>query len=397
MKILLINHFPLTGSGSGVYTENLANSLTKKGHEVKIILPENIKVTNDKIHPVYFKNNEIIKNQLPFNFPCFTTHPRSTQTFYELNDEQLTQYISAFKKVIEEEIKNFNPDIIHAGHIWVLTSLATKYNIPVITTAHGTDLIGYSKDSRYHKYALDAAMNSSEIITISKKNNDLVKSIFPFATDKTTLIPNGYNPDIFYKEKLNKEQVLNELGINKNYKKIVCFAGKFTEAKGIDILLKAAQIYEDEETLTLLAGNGELFDEMKKLANDLRLKNTIFLGNQPHNILRKIYNIADVSVVPSRNEAFGLVVIEALGCQTPVIGTNEGGIKDIINNDVGIVFPKNDYVTLAKEILKVLNKEKIFNNEYIGKYAEENYTQDITTDKLIKIYEKHINSKVKKL
>ena len=103
MKILLINHFPLEGSGSGVYTKNIAKSLIKKGHEVCIIMPENITnydiIDNIKIHPVYFKDKEIIEGQLPFNFPCFTTHPRSIENFFDMDDDKIDKYISSFDGV----------------------------------------------------------------------------------------------------------------------------------------------------------------------------------------------------------------------------------------------------------------------------------------------------------
>ena len=63
--------------------------------------------------------------------------------------------------------------------------------------------------------------------------------------------------------------MLKSLGINKNYEKIVSFVGKLTNFKGIDILLKACKIYEDENTLTVIAGNGELFEELNQLKRDL--------------------------------------------------------------------------------------------------------------------------------
>ena len=88
MKILFLNHLPLVGSGSGVYTTNLAKSLILLGHEVCSIMPENeTKNVYDetfkgiKMHPVYFKNEEEIDGQLDFNFPCFTSHPRSSFNF----------------------------------------------------------------------------------------------------------------------------------------------------------------------------------------------------------------------------------------------------------------------------------------------------------------------------
>lgn len=93
MKILLTNHFPLKGSGSGVYVENIAKELVRNGHEVCIIMPENTtkikKINNVKIHPVYFKRKEKIEGQLDFNFPCFDSHPRSNELFSKISDEQI--------------------------------------------------------------------------------------------------------------------------------------------------------------------------------------------------------------------------------------------------------------------------------------------------------------------
>ena len=81
MKILLVNHFPLVGSGSGIYVMNIAKNLEQKGHQVCIIMPENTTkidvIKNVKIHPVYFLREEKIQGQLSFNFPCMDPHPRS--------------------------------------------------------------------------------------------------------------------------------------------------------------------------------------------------------------------------------------------------------------------------------------------------------------------------------
>lgn len=383
------------GSGSGVYTQTIANSLIKNNNQVCIIMPENKiienNISNIKLHPVYFKNEENINGSLPFNFPCFTTHPRSSKTFYNLTDEELDLYMKAFDKAIKEEIDTFKPDIIHAGHIWILPYLATKYNIPLVITAHGTDLIGYEKDPRFRKYANQAFDKAKYIITISNKNQKLVKEIFKY--DKSILIPNGYNADLFFKKHIEKNNFLQHFNIKNKYDKIVLFVGKFTYFKGIDILLKATSIYENEKTLTILAGNGELLNDMKYLANKLNLKNTVFIGNQPHDVLNKLYNIADVSIVPSRNEAFGLVIIEALACGTPVIGSNDGGIPDIIHNKIGMLFEPENYHDLANKIIQVLNNEKDFNRDYIAKYTKDTFSQDIFITQLTDIYKQSIIKK----
>lgn len=388
MKILLINHFPLTGSGSGVYNMTIANALIKKGHEVRIIAPENIKINDKLVHPVYFTDKEEIEGALPFNFPCFTTHPRSTTTFYDLTDSELSLYEDAFYKAIYEEINTFKPDIIHASHIWILSYVASKFDVPLVITAHGTDLIGYQKEPRFREEANIAADKAYEIVTISEDNQKAVLDTFKGIENKVTLIKNGYDTSIFYKEDCIRKDVLKHFGILKEYKNVVSFAGKFTHFKGIDLLLKAASIYQNEDTLTLLCGNGQLFEEMKELSKSLGLKNIVFLGNRPHEELRKIYSIADVSLVPSRNEAFGLVVIEALACGTPVIGTNQGGIAEILNDKVGMTFEPEDYEDLAKKIQLVLDKKVVFDRDIVHNYAYDNYSEDELIKPLIKIYEK---------
>lgn len=397
MKILIINHFPLNGSGSGVYVQNIINSLKKKNHEICVIVPSNstsyLEIDGVKMHPVYFTGNEKIIDSLSFNFPCFTTHPYSTQSFYDLTDTDIELYKDAFRRAIEEEIKNFKPDIIHSQHIWTLSALASNYDIPLIVTAHGTDIIGYKKDSRFKEDVNAVLNNSSYIITVSKDNYDLINNLFSTIKNKNIFIKNGYNSDIFYPKKYDREEILKELGINKNYDKIISFAGKLTYIKGVDILLKAASIYEKEGILTLVAGDGELRDELIKLKEELNLKNVIFLGNVKHDILRKIYNIADISVVTSRKEAFGLVAVEALACSTPVIATNTGGLKEIINNKVGVKIDVDDYKSLALEVINIIDGKYKFDRDYIGKYAKDNYCQDYMIDNLLEIYNNAIKKK----
>ena len=111
MKVLLINHFPLAGSGSGTYTKNLAVHLAERGHEVAILLPENTEefdeVPGVRLRPVYFTpedGSSAPDGALPFNFPCFTTHPRSTMTFGDLSSAEFSNYMEAFNRVLQEEI-----------------------------------------------------------------------------------------------------------------------------------------------------------------------------------------------------------------------------------------------------------------------------------------------------
>ena len=397
MKILFINHLPLVGSGSGVYTVNLAKALVKAGHEISIIIPENEtkNVQNDefknfKLHPVYFKNEEEIPGQLDFNFPCFTSHPRSSFNFYDLTKDQYNNYCEAFDKAIQEEIKNFKPDIIHSGHIWVLSAIACKYNIPVVVTSHGTDIIGMQNGTRFNKDVEFIAQKAKKIISVSQDNYNLIKSFFP--NINPIIISEGYDPKIFSIQNFDKAELLEKYGIKYSNQKIVLYAGRLSYLKGVDILLNAAKLYESKENIiTIIAGNGALRKELKILSKKLELKNVYFIGHKSHRTLKKLYNIADVFAMPSRQEAFGLVAVEALACGLPVVCSEIGGMKDFINKNVGKLIKSEDEKELANALLYVIHNKHKYNKEDLSMYAKDNFAQEKTINKLMQLYNEVIN------
>ena len=389
MRVLLMDHFPLQGSGSGVYTVNIARALVRKGHEVCIIMPENevlaeLDVDGIRLHPVYF--DSCSADALDFDFPCFTTHPRSVMTFYELDNAQVAAYEGVFRAAIEDEIAAFDPDVIHCGHIWLQASYAADYGIPLIITAHGTDLIGFQKSERFREQARKAFDTADAIITISKDSTALVNKLFG-EPEKVHLVRNGYDPTVFYPDESSVAEVLTRFDIDGDYDDIVSFAGKFAHFKGIDILLNAAALYERDGVATIIAGDGELFGEMTALAKELGLRHVHFVHNQPHDVLRHLYSCATVSLLTSRNEPFGLVAIEALACGAPVIASDEGGPLDIITPEVGLLFQSENPEDLAREVQLVLDGDIDFDREEVARYALENYSQDVSIDELIALYE----------
>lgn len=401
MRVLLINHFPLDGSGSGTYIKNIAQQLIKLGHEACIIMPENIEVKSKgiRLHPVYFTGEEKIKGALDFNFPCFTTHPRSDTTFDMLSEKELKEYIAAFDDALKEEIEKFKPDIIHAQHIWILSFLAVKYNVPCVITSHGTDLMGYDNWPQFREYADIAANRCKMVISISKDNDDYTKKIFPVVKDKTVLLKNGYNDLIFYPQNFDKNEIMNKYGIKYDGEQIVLFAGKLTGFKGVDTLLFAAKQYEqnpENKLITLIAGSGKDGKKLRELAAELQLKKTHFLGNRSQEQLAELYNIADVFAMPSRREPFGLVALESMACGTAVVATNQGGLPDFVNEQVGHLININDADALCSAILEEISAEKFDpkRREYIAKYAKENYSQSVVISELIDIYESLIKENV---
>ena len=426
-KILIVTAFPTHGAGSGALITTQAKSYVEDGHKVVIITGNNRtnfdKLDGVRYHIVPFtaetENPEKIEGQCPFNYLMFTTHTESTANFWNVSLEQIEEYNKAFRKAISEEVEKFHPDIIHAQHNWLTSSICNNFNIPVALTIHGTDLMGYIRageelqkvqeqieekkkefeqnkdkiklnnlqiieeiykksaskaeimtelkealktkklvctkselaeliklyDSKklynlYRKEAEKSAKQSERIIVISDAQEKQFNNLFPGNEEKVRLLENGYDTKVFYQDKtVKREDIVPSLigKENSDYDHMVLFVGKFADFKGIDALLDSARIYEKEgkkqgmKIATIIVGSGVLDDKLRNQAQTLQLENTDFVGRKKHDDIFKLQNLPDVSLIPSRNEPFGLVVIEGTACGHPVIATNSGGIPGILN------------------------------------------------------------------
>lgn len=296
-------------------------------------------------------------------------------------------YIDKYVEVVQEEADSFKPDIIHAQHLWITPYAAMLTGLPYVITAHGTDLKGFVKDDRYHSFAIEAAANAEMIVTISKQVDGETEQLYKVPKEKRALILNGYDESLFRPLDLSREEILEGFDVTEETDCVVAFAGKLTHFKGVDVLLKAAKHYEKTpcgRVTTLIAGNGELYGDLMRMKEELNLERVHFLGHVSQETLVKMYNIADVSVVPSRTEPFGLVAIEALACGTPVVGTNQGGLPDFIDHKVGCLVEVEDDLELAEAIMAEL---KNTNKEERGAYCADYAVQGFSLEHSIKAVE----------
>ena len=285
MKVLLINHFPLEGSGSGTYTKNIALHLRKRGHEVCVIFPENrpvLMLPGIRMFPVMFSAGKASWSSLPFNFPCFTTHPQSRTTFADLSSGELAQYLTLFSSVLRQAVREFQPDVIHAQHAWCLSWLASLCDIPLVVTIHGTDLMGCRKWPLFRGFAEKAIAGSAKVLAISQDNRDLALSVLPSCANRLLLLPNGYNEDIFYPEEVDRESLFDSLGLPYRGEYIVLFAGKLAEFKGVDTAIFATLAQKESESIS----------EKMRWSYRMRMRSGTFLpSSMPYG-----YNIKDKQI-----------------------------------------------------------------------------------------------------
>ncbi|MBI2653351.1 glycosyltransferase family 4 protein [Candidatus Woesearchaeota archaeon] len=293
-------------------------------------------------------------------------------------------------------IKKEKINLVHAH--WIIPQgligaiLKKKYRIPLIVTIHGSDL--FPLKNKLFKKLQKFVVNNADFITVNSKTaeKELI-SRFPHVKNKVKIIPMGIDTNLF-----KPKNVKNKYQKYKN-NKILLFAGRINEQKGIEYLIKAMQevVSKIKNAKLLIIGNGEHRKNLEKLAAGLNLTNSVeFLGFKSHKELADYYNLADVFVLPSvtskiGTEAFGLVLVEAMASGTCVIGSSSGGIKDIINNGKnGLIFQEKNSKELTDKIIKMLTNEKLRNRLSRNglKFARQNYDWEIISKKFLDIYNK---------
>jgi D-inositol-3-phosphate glycosyltransferase len=180
--------------------------------------------------------------------------------------------------------------------------------------------------------------------------------------EKISVIPCGVDPFLF-RQRDSAESKTHLCLPDKRY---ILFVGRIDPVKGIDTLLKAINLLKkkldsDHNVHLLIIGGdkdhadaerGSEMHKLKKLTATLGIGNMVtFLGSQRQDQLPYFYSAAEVCILPSRYESFGMVALEAMACGTPVIASKVGGLSSFIQNDVsGLLIPEGDKVSLAEKI-----------------------------------------------
>ena len=137
-------------------------------------------------------------------------------------------------------------------------------------------------------------------------------------------------------------------------KPIVMFVGNLIKRKNVDSLLEAKKIANSDYYLVVV-GDGPLYKNLTKKVKEENIRDVIFTGSRSD--VENVIPSCDVLILPSFSESFGLVLIEALACGKPVIGSDVGGITEIINDDVGLFVNPKKVSSIAKAIDKIINDE----------------------------------------
>lgn len=280
------------------------------------------------------------------------------------------------------------PDIIHSHSIFmggfVGMHLSKLWNIPLIHTEHSSGLIFKPNEySRIDKRIIkNVYSHARKVIFVSNWFKDKVKEKYELNDDNFTVISNPIN-SLFFNQKLKKIIKPNQFLI----------IGNFIDVKNHRILLNAWKsiILKHPEVKLILVGEGKLKLELQKLAKDLRISNSL-IWKERHNRkgIVKLILENDVILSASKVETFGMSIAEANAVGKPVICTDSGGIRDIVNNMNGIITDQK-VDSLIEGVNFIINNYDKYDAETIRKDAKCKFSEEVIGSLLKKQYKKIIN------
>ncbi|MBP7435590.1 MAG: glycosyltransferase, partial [Bacteroidales bacterium] len=257
-----------------------------------------------------------------------------------IREKIFLQYSNHILKILYDQIKNQNYNLIIAHGMYdppaglIAKIFSEKLNIPYIVNCQGSD-INYKMQLSPELY-IDVFENAAKVVFVSNAILEKAKD-YGYSGNNAIVSPNGVDLDNF--KLLDKNKIKLELGL-KN--KVVGFVANLLPVKRADKLPEIFyEINKQKEVDFLVVGDGPLKKEIEQRCKEKNL-NVLFTGKIPHDEIPRYMNAMDVMILPSRNEGFGAVVIEAQSCGVPVVGSDNGGIPEAVGNG-GIIVKEGDY------------------------------------------------------
>ncbi len=331
-----------TFGGSGVVATELGKALAKKGHQIHFI------TYTQPARLDFFAENLFFHQVNISNYPLFEYAP------YEL------ALASKMVDVVEHEkldLLHVHYAIPHASAAFMAKQiLKTKgIEIPVITTLHGTDITLVGKDPSYEPVVTFSINQSDGVTSVSA---DLKRDTYKHFDIKKEIevIPNFIDLERFKKQKKDHFKK----AICPNDEKLLVHTSNFRKVKRIgDIVRIFAQVKEIIPAKLILIGDGPEKVKIEHLCKELNVERCVhFLGKL--DAVEEVLSVADVFLMPSEKESFGLAALEAMACEVPLIASNTGGIPELnVQGVTGFLSNVGDIEDMVKNTLFILKDENL--------------------------------------
>ncbi len=303
------------------------------------------------------------------------------------------RWVTAVVKMFADYVKHHPlPDIVQAhSSMWAglaAAKIRKKWGTPYVITEHrgrftGQGAMAQNLIREWHKPLLEEAFGGAKhIVSVSTSLQHKITEICPQSYSKLSVIPNMTDTDFFIppdrKSKTDKPF------------RFLCVT-HLEHLKGVDILLHAyagLQNNHAQANSLVIAGSGAERAKLEALTLQLGLKNKVsFTGRLGRTEVLQQMQDADAFVLPSRFEAFGIVLIEAIACGLPLVATDSGGPGDIVNNDTGLMCKAGNAADLMRAMQEMINCQKEYEPRKIRQHCVATYSRDAVVSQYVKLYE----------
>jgi glycosyltransferase involved in cell wall biosynthesis len=303
-------------------------------------------------------SHEVIDGVEVYRIDSYKNPAPDFATWVYLMNLNMQKETAALTRKIGNEV-----DVFHA-HDWLVASagigLKHVFRKPLLVTMHSTEIgrrdgLHTDTEKMIHQTEAWLTYEAWKVICCSEYMISHVKWAFGLPNDKLVMVPNGVNT-------VNYNGLDSDLsGFRAGYalpdEKLVLFVGRLVYEKGIHILINAIpKILQKVDAKFVIVGNGYMKEQLLNIVRSMGLGHKVlFEGFVDDPTLIKLQKVADVSVVPSLFEPFGIVALEAMAAKSPVVASDTGGLSEIIDTDeTGVKVYPNNPDSLAWGITKVL-------------------------------------------
>ncbi|HEV7349081.1 N-acetyl-alpha-D-glucosaminyl L-malate synthase BshA [Telluribacter sp.] len=336
MKIGIVC-YPTFG-GSGVVATELGKALAKVGHQVHFI-------TYSQPPRLDFFNENLYYHEV--NIPAYPLFQ------YPPYESALSSEMVHVVKYMKLDLLHVHYAIPHASSAYMAKQIlaAQGIHVPVITTLHGTDITLVGKDASYEP-VVSFSINQSDGITAVSDflKNDTYRHFK--ITKEIEVIPNFIDLERFKKQKKDHFKT----AICPNGEKLVVHTSNFREVKRIDdVVMIFHKLRQHLPSRLLLVGDGPERARIEKLCRQLGMYEDVrFLGKL--DAIEEVLSVADLFLMPSQSESFGLAALEALACEVPIITSNAGGLPELnVQGVTGFMSNVGDVDDMVKNALHILH------------------------------------------
>lgn len=327
MKILHVLAQLPSRTGSGVYYSNMIEGFKKHNHEQKAIYAYQDEfnwdiITDEDQYPLIFKSEE-----LPFPIAGMSdVMPYENTLYSSMTEEMLNIWKEAFRKRLEKAKRDFNPDIIFAHHLWILTSLVREIfpGTMIIGVCHNTDLRQAKMNPYIKDKHADKIHELDYVFSISDDQKDEIVRIYGIDRDKIISVGGGFNQNIFYppKEKIYADKIR------------LVFCAKIDPSKGIYQLIEAYKSLGLEDVTLDIIGNPDE-ENKRKIEEYIVDTDSIRVYNvKDQSALGDELREKDIFLMPSYYEGLGLMAIESLACGLYVVTTEIEALMNLLGEEI---------------------------------------------------------------